>query len=1021
MNGNATSAVALLHRAHGRERLKVAGLYRNQAFKHELEARLAARPGIVAVRASVITSNVLIRYEATRYERGMLAIVRRVVAKLRGAVTAAAADDAAAPPWHRLEADTVLRRLGVERTKGLSSATVKARRARAGANVLPQAEARPPMAILAQQFCSLPVALLGASAALSLATGGLADALVIGAVVLINAVIGFVTERGTDRVIHELGRVAPGRALVLRNGAAAALDPADVVPGDLLALLPGTPIAADARVVEAHALTVDESALTGESLPVAKDAAALGARAAPLAERRNMVYRATTVTGGSGLAVVVATGRATELGRIQTLVGETEAPETPLQKQLATLGRRLVACSAPLCGAMFLIGLARGQGFLPMMKSSIALFVAAIPEGLSAVATTLLALGVRALRRESILVRRLHAVEALGAVQTICLDKTGTLTVNRMTVVEVATATAHLQLASDTAIARSNEDLRRLVSLAVLCNDARYEHRGDAAVLNGSATEGALLGLARPAGLDIDELRRLRPKMQSAYRTEGRPYMATLHRAGEARLVALKGSPKDVLALCSEHCVDGVARALSADERAHIAAANAAMADRGLRVLGFAYRALAAGEAWDATRPAGLVWVGLVGIADPLRTGAAQVVGELKRAGVSTAMITGDQSRTAAAIGAELGLADDGALRVLEAAELEEMEREHLPALAAGVHVFARVSPSQKLHIVQALQRAGRVVAMTGDGINDGPALRTADVGVAMGSCGTEVARSVADVVLEKDELAALLVAIRHGRTTYDNLRKSIHFLLATNMSEIEVMLACSVVGAPAPLNPMQLLWINLVSDIFPGLALALDPPEPDVLERPPRDPAAPIAGRAEAKRLGLQATLISAGALGVYGLESLRAGPGPHAGSAAFMTLTCGQLLHALSARSERYGVFNPGGLRPNPLVAAATGCSLALQVAANFAPWLRRLLGTVPLGPVGLATCAAGAIVPFLANEALKLRTARSARKSAPWPSARAAAGPAPRPASRPASRAAPRRRSASLPAAVAIERGQ
>jgi Ca2+-transporting ATPase len=335
-------------------------------------------------------------------------------------------------------------------------------------------------------------------------------------------------------------------------------------------------------------------------------------------------------------------------------------------------------------------------------------------------------------------------------------------------------------------------------------------------------------------------------------------------------------------------------------------------------------------------------------------------------------MITGDQSRTAAAIGAELGLSHGGALNVIEATRLADLPPAELARAAERAQVFARVSPSQKLEIVQALQRAGRVVAMTGDGINDGPALRTADVGVAMGSSGTEVARSVADVVLEDDELASLLIAVRHGRATYDNLRKSIHFLLATNLSEIEVMLACALAGVEPPLNPMQLLWINLVSDIFPGLALAMDPPEPDVLERPPRDPAQPIVGRAEAKRLALQASFISAGALGVYGAVSA-AGGVRRGGSAAFMTLTCGQLLHALSARSERHGLFNPGGLRANPLLAAATGGSLALQLVASVAPWLRRLLGLQPLNVTELGVCTAGALLPFVANEALKLRSAR------------------------------------------------
>jgi Ca2+-transporting ATPase len=723
--------VVAVHQSSGRERLKIAGLYRNAAMKEALEARLAARAGIVSVEANIFTGNVLVCYEACRYSRGVLTAVRRTLAHLDGA---AAGNGGAETPWHQLEAHTVLSRLGVERSRGLSKRAAKARRAGCGANVLPASQKRSPAAIFAAQFRSLPVALLGGSAALTLATGGMADAVVIGAVVLINAAIGFFTERGTDRVIHGLGRVAPGRARLLRDGEPVELDPADVAPGDVLILAPGVAIAADARIVEAREPSVDESALTGESLPVAKSAAPVPA-GSPLAERTGMVYRATTVTGGSGLAVAVATGRGTEVGRIQALLGETGTPDTPLQKQLAVLGRRLVAASAPACAATFVLGLLRGRGVLPMLKSSVALFVAAIPEGLSAVATTLLALGVRELRANNILVRRLNAVEALGAVQTLCLDKTGTLTLNRMKVVEVATAGRHFAI-GDGGLDAAGEELRRLMSLAVLCSDARIERLNGIATLSGSATEGALLDLARGGRLDIDALRRLRPKLESAYRAEGRPYMATLHAAGAARLVAVKGSPADVLALCDSRCVDGVAVALTPAERERILERNAAMAGRGLRVLGFAYRELADGEPWNGAAPAHLVWVGLAAIADSLRPGAAEVVATLRRAGISTAMITGDQVRTAAAIGRQIGVAD----------------------------VYARVSPSEKLKIVQALQRAGRVVAMTGDGINDGPALRSADVGVAMGRSGTEVARSVADIVLENDELASIPVAVRHGR-----------------------------------------------------------------------------------------------------------------------------------------------------------------------------------------------------------------------------------------------------------------
>jgi Ca2+-transporting ATPase len=929
----AGAGVVRVHVLPGRERLKVAGLQRNPSLKRALEARLAVRQGVISVRANISTGSVVLEFDERRYRHGVLGLARRVVARLD------TAEEVHARSWHSIDAGAALQHLRVVRESGLSPAEAGERCRHHGANLLPQPPSRSGASMFADQFRSLPVALLGGSAALALATGGLADALVIGAVVLINAAIGFFTERSAERVIHGLGRLAREHAQVLRGGLPMRIDPAEVAPGDLLFLAPGTVVTADARLLDCYELTVDESALTGESMPVAKRAEPV-APGVPLAERSSMVYRATTVTGGNGLAVAVATGRGTEVGRIHALVGETAPPETPLQKQLALLGRRLVVLSAPLCGAMFLLGVLRGQGVVPMLKTSTALFVAAIPEGLAAVATTILALGVRDLRRDGVLVRRLHAVEALGAVQTLCMDKTGTLTRNRMRAVELATAAGRLSVGAK--LAATREEVRRLIALGVLCSDATRDAQG----ISGSATEGALLGLAGAAGLDFEALRRGRPKLETVHRTEARPWMVTVHDAGEASLVAVKGSPVEVLALCTRRFAGGVERELKRRERWALARENAAMARRGLRVLGFAYRLLGPAESFEAARPDKLVWCGFVGIADPLRADAAEAVAAMKRAGVTAAMITGDQRHTALAIGRELGF--------------------------AAADVYARVSPAQKLQVVQALQRAGRVVAMTGDGINDGPALRCADVGIALGRSGAEIARSVADIVLEDDALSALLVALRQGRATYDNLRKSIHFLLATNLSEMELMLCCAALGVPAPLTPVQLLWLNLASDVFPALGLALEPPEPDVLARPPRDPSRPIAGRADAGRLALRGSLMAAGALAAHGAASLRSGA-QSAGSTAFMSLTAAQLLHAFSARSEHHGIFNPGGLCRNPRLAQATGVSAALQAAAVLVPGLRSLLGVARLSAFDFAVAAAGAVAPFLANEALKVRSAR------------------------------------------------
>lgn len=965
--------VTPLHAAvPGRVRAKVLGLYCNAHLKREIEAALAGRPGIRSVQASEMTGNALVRFEPSQPHGRIVALLEQAVSKASPRCEVMppwrrASRSAGTAAWHALEAAQLLERFDVRPRAGLKRGAARQRLARYGANLLPLRPPRSSAEIFLGQFGSLPVALLGVSAALSLFTGGLADALVIGAVLLANAAIGYMTESHAERTINELNKMVKQHAAVLRGGRLASLDPAEVVPGDLLLLFPGSAVAADARLIEARHLTVDESALTGESTPVTKSAGRLARADIPLAERINMVYRGTAITGGSGVALVVGTGSNTEIGRIDALLGETRTPHTPMQKQLDRLGNQLVFLSAPLCAAMFALGLLRGYGAAPMLKSSIALFVAAIPEGLPTVATTIMSLGLRDMRRQNVLVRRLHAVEALGAVQVLCLDKTGTLTQNRMKVVSVACAT---QRAEGVLPGEWCEDLRRLVSVAVLCNDTEI---GPDGALRGSSTENALVELGFAAGLDVPKLRSLRPRLRTIYRTEGRPYMATVHRAGQGFLIAVKGNPADVLALCRLRCVEGEARELTDEERESIRAQNEQMAGSGLRVLGAAYRFAAApdAEAQD------LVWIGLAGMADPVRVGARAVVAELHRAGIRTTMITGDQSATAYAVGAELGLSAGQPLEILDASRLDQMDEALLAGIAPNVHVFARVSPAQKLKIVQALQRAGKVVAMTGDGINDGPALKSADVGIAMGRAGTDVARSVADIVLEDDELASLLGAIRHGRATYDNIRKSIHYLLATNMSEIQVMVASVALGLAPPVTPIQLLWINLISDILPALALALEPPEPGVMARRPRDSALPVAAKGDFKRLAWQSAAITCGTLAAYGVGLARHGGGPRAGSVAFMTLTSAQLLHALCARSEHEGMFTGSALRPNPYLRAALGGSFAAQGLVSLTPALRGLLGVSRPALADLAASAAGAALPFIANEAAKaLMRQRSTR---------------------------------------------
>jgi len=989
--------VRVVHAAvKGRARLEVNGLYRCEPVRIRIESELARRAGIRQVSANILTGRLLIIFDPARHIEEIKDLVEEALSRpvstpadaLRSSAaisdhflhpspqTAAAAFSPLGQgrnDWHALPADEVLKDLETSREHGLSQAAAQLRLHLFGANRMPRIPPRSGLTIFFGQFKSLPVILLGASAMLSAATGGFADAVVILGVVLINAGTGYAAESQAERTINALGESAQRNAVVVRDAQLAEVEVEVVVPGDVLVLTPGTQVAADARLLESRNLTVDESALTGESLPVIKKVEPLDKRDVPLADRFNMVYMGTVVTGGGGLAVVVATGRCTEIGTIQTLVSETRPPETPMQRQLRILGNQMVLLSVGICGVVYLIGLARGYGWLQMLKTSISLAVAAIPEGLPTVATTTLVLGIRNMRHHRVLVRHLDAVETLGAMQVICLDKTGTLTFNRMSVLAIYSGECRITLANDIFYGHGvrmdpnqSDELLRLIHVAVLCNETELNGNAGNYALKGSATENALVHLALTAGVEVGVLRRRYPRVQVEYRAEKHNFMRTIHTTeGVEKLVAVKGSPAEVLEMCGWWIKDGVRLPLTETERTAILIENDRMAGEALRVLGFAYVELAQVDQFPEKE---LVWLGLTGMADPVRQGMKELIALFHQAGINTVMITGDQSATAYAIGKELGISGSEELNILDSIRLEQLDPEVLTGLAQKVNIFSRVSPANKLQIMQALQRAGKIAGMTGDGINDGPALKAADIGVAMGGIGTEVARNVADVVLEDDNLHTMIVAVSEGRTIYDNIRKSIHFLTATNLSEIMVMLGSIGTGLGTPLTTMQLLWINLVTDIFPALALAVEPPEPDVLRRPPRDPLEPIVKPSDFKRYGLESLAITAGSMTSYGYAVARYGIGPQAGTVAFMTLTMAQLLHVYSCRSDRSGIFSDETLAPNPYLNLALGGTAALQLASVAVPGLRRLLGNTLPGPIDLAMIGVGSVLPFIVNEASK-----------------------------------------------------
>jgi len=880
--------------------------------------------------------------------------------------------------WYLRDSREVIKFFSSSPSTGLNQKQVQENLKRFGPNVLPEAVPRSGLSILWDQLNSLPMILLAMASAVSALTGGISDALVILGVVAINTTIGYITESQSEKTIYSLKSLVRPSCHVLRSSKIIETSADDIVPGDILVLRPGSYISADARLIEANHLTVDESALTGESMPVHKvtDVIAISndTKNIPIAERTNLVYMGTLVTGGQGLAIVTNTGKYTEIGKIQILAGQAKPPETPMERQLNYLGNQLVLICGGICGLVFLMGLLRGYGLIEMLKTAISLAIAAIPEGLPTVATTTLALGIRNMRRHNVLMRHLNAVETLGSVQTICLDKTGTVTLNKMTVVSIFAGMQRINVndglffCSDENINPYNyEEILRMLYVCVLCNESIITENGNGYVLNGSPTENALLQTAISVGIDVNELRRRHPMISITHRSENKNYMTSIHETTtKKRIIAIKGSPREVLSLCDCHIVDNIKKALTDEDRIKIENQNDIMASEALRLLGVAINYL---EDEDITVvKEGYVWLGLIGMTDPIRTGTKELISKFHNAGIDTVMITGDQSLTAYAIAKELNLSHDRQLEIIDSSNFMNLDKEVMRALFENVNVFSRVSPAHKLQIVQALQSTGKVVAMTGDGINDGPALKTADIGIAMGHTGTDVAREVADVILEDDNLETMIVAISQGRTIYNNIRKSVHFLLSTNLSEIMVMFSGIALNIGQPLTPIQLLWINLISDIAPGLALALEPPEPDIMNIPPRDPKKPIVTNQDLKRVTFESAMLSAGALSAYGYGIARYGQGQNASTIAFMSLTMGQLIHSLSCRSEKHNIFESYSLPNNKYLTGSLLISFTMQGLALFVPALRSLLGIGLINPIDGLIIGGSAIIPFLINESTK-----------------------------------------------------
>ena len=876
-------------------------------------------------------------------------------------------------PWHGLAVEEVASRLGTDPVRGLTAAEAERRIATGGPNALREAAPEAWWKKFLRQFQELMTWILLVAAGLAGLMGDWADAAAIAAIVLVNAIIGFFQEERALEALSALERLAAPVAKTVRDGQLHAIPSRLLVPGDLIELEAGDHVPADARLVEGFGLRVQESALTGESVPVGKEPAVALAVETPLGDRRSIVHAGTVVAAGRGAALVVATGMDTELGRIAGLLVRSGPEATPLQRRLAELGRLLIVVCLAVVAIIVLLEVWRGGGLLAVwrrgglgevMLRAVSLAVAAVPEGLPTVVTVVLAIGVQRMVARNALVRRLPSVETLGSVTVICSDKTGTLTRNEMTVREIVTGTGRFRVtgagyAPQGAFFRAAgagedeqpvtvaaaSDLALLLTIGARCNNATVHPTGDGRgwQVVGDPTEGALVVAALKAGVAAED--QAEPTVfEIPFDSDRKRMSVVVRRRDGGRTVYVKGATEAVLPQCAAELRDGSAVPLTEERRRELLAAATAMAHGALRVLSLACREMPAEESLDS-EPArierDLVHVGLVGMIDPPRDEARQAVQRCRTAGIRPVMITGDHPATALAIGRELGMADGtrAAGRVVTGADLDGMSEERLAAEVAEIGVYARVSAEHKLRVVRAWQRQGDVVAMTGDGVNDAPAIKAADIGIAMGITGTDVTKEASDMVLTDDNFASIVSAVEEGRGIYDNIQKFIHYLLSCNAGEVMTMFVAALAGWPAPLAAIQILWLNLVTDGLPALALGLEPPERDIMERNPRPPKEPVITRRRGAVILAHGALVAAVTIAVFWF-SWRGSTDErvirHAQTLTFCVAAFAQLFFAIGCRSDRFTAFGLGFFR-NPALLLAIAVSALLQVTVVTLPFTR------------------------------------------------------------------------------------
>lgn len=914
------------------------------------------------------------------------------------------------PSWHSLTVDDALERLHTHRMLGLTDDEVAERQKTYGFNELRQAPRPTFWRRLFNQFKEFLVIILIVASVVSLLLGDYIEAGAIMAIVILNAALGVIQESRAEEALEALKRMAAPEAQVIRNGRQQNIPSRELVPGDLVLLDTGNYVPADVRLVEAVNLRIDEASLTGESIPAQKRADTVLDRELPLGDRRNTAYMGTVVTYGRGRGVVVGTGMNTQIGLIAEMVQSYDDEQTPLQRKLDQLGKTLGIAALAVCGLVFAVGVFRFllnptpgitlmEAVLDMFIVAVSLAIAAVPEGLPAVVTICLALGVRRMVQRHALLRQLSAVEALGSATVICSDKTGTLTQNAMTVRKIwasdrlfsvsgdgYTPRGEFSLDGEAVQPRDHADLCKLLTVMALCNDAYLETSGVETEqltyrILGDPTEGSLVVAAAKAGLWRHELQDNLPRVAEIPFDSDRKRMTTIHRnhasasclLGDAPYFAcVKGAPDVVLSLCTHWLHEGRLIPLTEADRRKILDMNASLAGEALRVLGGAIRGLDALPDEAQLQPVelerNLVFLGLMGMIDPPRAEVTQAVATARKAGIKTVMITGDYPKTAEAIARQINLLrPDG--KLLTGQELDALDDESLSGAVEDVDVYARTSPQHKMRIVEALQNRRHIVSMTGDGVNDAPALKRADIGVAMGIAGTDVSKEAAAMVLTDDNYASIVAAIEEGRVIYSNIRKFVYYLLSANVGEILIILVAALLGWPLPLTAIQLLVLNLITDGAPALALGLEKGEPNIMEYPPRDPDEPVINRKMTWLIAIQGVVATVAVLTVFQL-ALNWFPGDlqHAQTIAFSVLSISELLRAYTARSESYGIHEIG-IFTNKFMQYAVLSSMVILLAIIYVPILDPIFETAFLDGRDWMLMLPFMLMPAIAAELSKL----------------------------------------------------